>query len=463
MDTDGSGSFRSPATLRQSPAGPSAQSALAAPGQAGLAPPQDPPPDAARRLLGWSAGAAISLATLMMIAASAGRPGRQVTRVRPPPGAPPWWLPARLPVALVTPGLWAAAIIGGCGVIAGLTAVSFGARPPVRPLLAAAFIASAAFTVLPPTGSTDSLDYAAYGRMVVLGHNPYVMTPDQLRRGHDPVGRAAPTDWDRYASAYGPLASAEQASAAELGGSSALFIVFWLKLWNALAFGAVVLILDRLLRRDPARRARAHLLWTVNPLLLWCLIEGGHADGLAAAAGFLGLVVLTVAPDTGRTTVPRALAAGLLVGAAIDIKATLAVFGLGVAWAVRKSVSTVPAAAAGALASWSRPICGSAMPRRPRCRRAVPTPAPTTSTSSSPGRSGTPPCRMSPGWPERSSWRWPDCCCGGCLRAIRPGPPSGPLWRSAWPGCWPGPTSSPGTTPWRSACSLSTLRPGSTG
>lgn len=350
MDTDASGSFRSPAALQQSPAGPGARSELAAPGQPGSAPPQDLPPDAARRLLGWSAAAAIGLATLMMIAASAARPGRHVIRVRPPSGAPPWWLPVRLPVALVTPGLWAAAIIGGCGVIAGLAAVSRGARPPVRPLLAAAFIATAAFTVLPPTGSTDSLDYAAYGRMVVLGRNPYVMTPYQLRRSHDPVGQAAPGDWDRYASVYGPLASAEQAAAAELGGSSALFIVFWLKLWNALAFGAVVLVLDRLLRRDPARRARAHLLWTVNPLLLWCLIESGHADGLAAAAGFLGLVVLTVAPQTGRTTVPRALAAGLLVGAAIDIKATLAVFGLGVAWAVRKSVSTVAAAAAGALA-----------------------------------------------------------------------------------------------------------------
>jgi len=350
MQTDGSGSFRSPVTLQQSQAGRDAQSGPAGPAQPGSAPPQDLPPDTARRLLGWSAAAAISLATLMMIAASVGRPIRDVIRVRPPSGAPPWWLPVRLPVPMVTPGLWAAAIIGGCGVIAGLAAVARGARPPVRPLLAAAFIAIAVFTVLPPTGSTDSLDYAAYGRMVVLGHNPYVMTPYQLRRTHDPVGRAAPAEWDRYASAYGPLASTEQAAAAELGGTSALFIVFWLKLWNALAFGAVALVLDRLLRRDPARRARAHLLWTVNPLLLWCLIEGGHADGLAAAVGFLGLVVLTVAPDTGRTTVPRALAAGLLVGAAIDIKPTLAVFGLGVAWAVRKSVRTTAAAAAGALA-----------------------------------------------------------------------------------------------------------------
>ena len=382
MDTDGSGSFRSPAppwphqAAPQRPSAPrqllkvsqagfaqaaagQASSAQAAAGQASSAPgqtasapgaPGNQPPDPVRGLLGWSAAAGIALAVLIMIVASAGKPGRAVLRVRPPNGAPAWWLPVRLPVPLVTPALWAAAIIGGCGVIAGLAAVSRGARPPVRLMLAAAFIVIAAFTVLPPTGSTDSLDYAAYGRMVVLGHNPYVMTPYQLRRSRDPVGRAAPTDWDRFGSVYGPLASAEQAAAAELGGRSALFIVFWLKLWNALAFGTVVLVLDRLLRRDPARRARAHLLWTVNPLLLWCLIESGHADGLAAAAAFLGLVVLTVSPETGRTTVQRALAGGLLAGVAIDIKTTWALFALGVAWAVRKSVSTVAAAAAGGLA-----------------------------------------------------------------------------------------------------------------
>ena len=380
MDTDGSRSFRSPALLWPHQAAPrppsplrqhlkvgqassaqaagqasSAQAAgqaSSAPGQTSSAPaaPRDQTPDPVRRLLGSSAAAGIGLAALIMIVSSASRPGRAVIRVRPPSGAPPWWLPVRLPVPLVTPGLWAAAIIGGCGVIAGLAAVSRGARPPVRVLLAAAFIVTAAFTVLPPTGSTDTLDYAAYGRIVVLGHNPYVMTPLQLRRSHDPVGRASPRDWDRFGSVYGPLASAEQAAAAELGGRSALFIVFWLKLWNALAFGTVVLVLDRLLRRDPARRARAHLLWTVNPLLLWCLIESGHADGLAAAAAFLGLVVLTVSPETGRTTVQRALAGGLLVGMAIDIKTTWALFALGVAWAVRKSISTVAAAAAGGLA-----------------------------------------------------------------------------------------------------------------
>ena len=86
-------------------------------------------------------------------------------------------------------------------------------------------------------------------------------------------------------SVYGPVATAEEWAAAELGGTSMARITFWLKLWNSIAFGVVVLLLDRTLRSDPARRLRAHLLWTVNPLLLWEIVASGHIDGLAAAFG----------------------------------------------------------------------------------------------------------------------------------------------------------------------------------
>ena len=50
-------------------------------------------------------------------------------------------------------------------------------------------------------------------------------------------------------------------------------------------FVAVVLLLDRLLRDRPAMRLRAHLLWSVNPLLLWEIVATGHIDGLAVAFG----------------------------------------------------------------------------------------------------------------------------------------------------------------------------------
>src|SRR5258707_15189465 len=107
------------------------------------------------------------------------------------------------------------------------------------------------------------------------------MTPAQLRHIGDPVGQQASRNWQNDPSLYGPVATASEWAAAKLGGTSIAYIVFWLKLLYAAAFGVIALALDRLLRGDPAARARAHLLWTVNPLMLWAGMAGGHADGAA--------------------------------------------------------------------------------------------------------------------------------------------------------------------------------------
>lgn len=149
------------------------------------------------RILAWSAAIGISSSILIMIAAAAVRGSWSTPRLDMPAIGPPWQLSLHLPRArlTVTLALWAAAILGGGGVAAGLIAVAHGARPPIRLLIAGSFAAIAALTVLPPTGSTDALDYAAYGRIAVLGHSPYEMTPEKLRK-----------------------------------------TVFWLKLWDALAF-----------------------------------------------------------------------------------------------------------------------------------------------------------------------------------------------------------------------------------
>jgi hypothetical protein len=292
----------------------------------------------------------IGLAVLtMMFVSAAGPSGAVVTTPRPSVG-PPWWFALHLPVVPLTLLLWVAAMVGAVGVAAALVAVARGARPPIRALLAAVFVATAVFTVLPAAGSSDTLDYAAYGRMVVLGHDPYRMTPLVFRRTGDPVAVTAPIAWERDHSDYGPLATLEQAAAAELGGTSTARIVFWLKLWNALAFGLVVIVLDRLLRSDPARRARAHLLWSVNPLLLWGLLASGHVDAVPVACGLLGLVLVKAWQPDEHPPVLKFLAAGALAGAATDFKITFALFGLGVAWAGRKSIRSVLAAVAGALA-----------------------------------------------------------------------------------------------------------------
>jgi hypothetical protein len=284
-----------------------------------------------------------------MIAVSAAGPGAAVPPMPRPAAGPPWWLSLRLLPGLADAALWTAALLGAGGVAAGLAAVARGARPPARLLLAGALAAVAALTVLPPAGSSDALSYAIDGRIAVTGRSPYVMTPEQLRRTGDPVGALAPPKWVNDVSVYGPLATAEEWAAAELGGTSAARITFWLKLWNALAFGAVALALDRVLRGDPARRARAHLLWSVNPLLLWAMIAGAHIDGLATALGFGGLLVLRARPPEVTAGPVRAFAAGLLLGAAAACKITFGLFGLGALWATRKSPAALAGSAAGLL------------------------------------------------------------------------------------------------------------------
>jgi hypothetical protein len=227
------------------------------------------------RALAWASAAGIGSSILIMIVASAARYSRAVPPMPWPPGVPPVEIAGHLPVAATYAWLWAAAVLGGGGVIAGLAAVARGARFPAWLLLAGGLVAVAVFAVLPPAGSTDALSYATFGRMAALGHNPYVMTPNQLARSGDPLGKLAIQLWRGSGSLYGPLATLEQRAAAQLGGSSAARIVFWLKLWNAIVFAGIALGLDRLLRSDPARRARAHLLWTANPLLLWALVAAG--------------------------------------------------------------------------------------------------------------------------------------------------------------------------------------------
>jgi hypothetical protein len=314
-----------------------------APEQAG------PVPDRAR-VLSRLAVAGIGISLLIMIAASLARDSWMYPRIVLPSFGPPWDLQAlHMTPGVATVVLWLAIVGGALGVVAGLGAVARGARPSVRALMIVAAVVVTALTVLPPAGSTDAFDYAAYGRIMVLGHNPYVMTPQALRLMPNMFARSIPISWANYVSVYGPLASFEQFAAAKLGGLSAARITFWLKLWNAIGFGLVAFVADRLLRSDPAQRLRAHLLWTINPLLLWDLIAMGHIDLLAGAVGLLGLLVLGRHSETARPPLLRVLAAGMLVGAAADIKINLALFGLGMVWVLRRSIAGLATAAAGAL------------------------------------------------------------------------------------------------------------------
>ncbi|HEY6498501.1 MAG TPA: hypothetical protein VIZ20_03695, partial [Streptosporangiaceae bacterium] len=223
--------------------GPARAGVAAPPGPAATA---DGPaaPDRVRTLLVWIAAVGIVAAAAVMVAVSVAGPSLSVVTMPKPTAGPPWWIWLHPSPARVTFALWGAVLAGGTGVIAGLVAVARGARPPVRVLLAFAALVVGVLTVLPAAGSTDILDYAANGRMAATSHSPYVMTPLQLKRSGDPIGRWIPSTWETSVSVYGPVATAEEWAAAELGGPSMARVTFWLKLWNSIAFGVVVLLLD---------------------------------------------------------------------------------------------------------------------------------------------------------------------------------------------------------------------------
>jgi len=312
--------------------------------------PAGPAADRTTRALCYAAAIGIGGSILIMIVASA---VKYSPAIPPPPwqsGPPLLELVGRLPVTATYAALWIAVVLGAAGVMAGLAAVARGARIPARPLITAALIVTALFAVLPPSGSTDALSYATFGRIEATGHDPYVMTPNMLQRTGDPIGQLAPLIWKRHVSVYGPLATMEETAAAELGGTSGPQIVFWLKLWNAIVFAGVVIGLDRMLRSDPARRARAHLLWSLNPLIIWGIVASGHLQGMATAAAFFGLAMLRIRRTQDGTAaepgVLAAVAAGALVGVAADLLLYYVILGLALAWALRRSVGALLAGCA---------------------------------------------------------------------------------------------------------------------
>ena len=301
-----------------------------------------------QRSLPNAALAAIGVSVALMVAVGVAGPSAAVPGLRAAPGSSRWWPPYSAHLspspALVSFALWLAVAAGGAGVAAGLVAVRRGWRPRPRTLIIGSLLAVIALMLVPPIGSTDILDYAIYGRIAALGHSPYLITPARFKLSGDPVGAIAPAPWAHIVSVYGPLATASQKAASELAGASAARTLFWLKAWNALAYLAIVAVLDLALRSDAAGRARAHLLWALNPLMLLAVMAGGHIDGLAAAAGVAGLVAIK------RLNFFNALSAGILVAAAVAIKAPFALFGAGLVWAARRSPGALAAAALGAAA-----------------------------------------------------------------------------------------------------------------
>jgi alpha-1,6-mannosyltransferase len=274
------------------------------------------------------------------------------------PGQPPWALGLHLsPYAAV--GLAAAALVAGtAGLGLCLHAIRRGWTTSPRLILAAGLVAAAVITLVPPFGSSDHLSYAAYGRMVITGHDPYLTTPAMLARLGDPVAGAV-QDWRHSPSVYGSLASGGQALASWIGGDSIRLTVFVLSLLGLAAFAGTGLLLHALARGSRERQLRAGLLWTLNPLLLQVLVAGAHVDSQAIVFGVAAIAIFALGmPNAPPARHPLrrlgvAAAAGAVAGLAFSVKLSFALVAAGLV-------------VAALLAWWPRPAPGGSAPGRRR-------------------------------------------------------------------------------------------------
>jgi hypothetical protein len=242
------------------------------------------------------------------------------------------WLVVALLVAAVATGL--------AGSLLAWSALALGWAPDPRRLLAGGLVAAFALLLVPPTSSDDLYSYTAYGRMAVLGRDPYTTTPNDL--GTDPVAREAGAPWRDMPTVYGPVATAEQALAMRVAGPHVRTGAALLALASALAFAGTGLLLY-VAAPDPAAERRAALLWILNPLLLLHLVAGAHVDALLVLFAVAAVLALR------RATPLATLAAGALGGAAACVKLSGVLACAALAWTCRRSPRRLALLAAGAV------------------------------------------------------------------------------------------------------------------
>jgi hypothetical protein len=267
-------------------------------------------------------------------------PSAMIPALGGPGWHPPYSLDAHPHPYVVVAMAAAALVLGGLGLLAALTALpaaaATSARLP-RVLVIGGSLAAGLLAFLPPSGSGDHLNYAAYGRMVTLGLDPYTHGAHTLPG--DPIADAVEAPWREEPSVYGPVATAVQALAGWIGGDSLRLTIFVLALVNAAAFIATGLLIDRFTRDDPARRTRAALLWTANPLLLYQLVAGMHVDTLVIACMVAALLARG-----------RPVAGGALLGLGVALKLNAGLVALGPAWELRRRPARLALTAGVALA-----------------------------------------------------------------------------------------------------------------
>lgn len=297
--------------------------------------------DLARRAL-------LLLAFGLLLVVGLSRPNASQPGLGPRGWAPGTLLPVTLGPAAVTATMWTAYTAGAIALLLALRSPARELPRLITPVLAAA----AALTA--PFGSADHLSYTAYGRILVQGGNPWLVSPHTWRGDADPVVSAVEVPWREEPSVYGPFATMLHALASLVGGDNLRQTVWVWQLVVIVAWLAIRWLLRDLL---PDHRRHVDVLWTANPLVFSVGVLGAHVDTVATA-----LVVAAVWAIHRYAGLPGALLAGGFAGLALSSKFTYAVVLLAIALALRQrrvarglAMLAGAVVVAGALHLWAGP------------------------------------------------------------------------------------------------------------
>lgn len=148
-------------------------------------------------------------------------------------------------------------------------------------VLAAVAVVAVAAAAVPPYGSRDLYQYAAYGRLRAHhGINPYLAGP-AAAAGDPIVARTAPA-WRDTPTVYGPLFTAVSALGAHAFGTSVLLARLWFQ-----GLAALALVGSTRLLRGRGAPPWALLAIGLSPPLV-AVVNGGHNDLVAGALGLAG-------------------------------------------------------------------------------------------------------------------------------------------------------------------------------
>lgn len=199
-----------------------------------------------------------------------------------------------------------------------------------RPLTTAALWAAPMMFAL-PMHSRDAYAYAATGWQVAREINPYE-TP--LGDAGQP-GLLVGVHWYQTTSVYPSLSLDLFGLVSRLTGGDLYWTLVGLRLPSVLALVLLAWTLPRLARRFGVDETMALWAGLANPIILVQWIGGAHNDALMVA---LGVTALLAATDVGWRGWRGLILAGVLLGLAMGIKQSAALYGLGVVavgWGVR--------------------------------------------------------------------------------------------------------------------------------